>query len=236
MRCNSGVRSISGGFSTRSIAINSATRSVSGANTIFIGGGSGGSGFSGGGGTTIVEVEKKDPQDIIDFKKYLFDVLISPLIQSQEEYLKKNIYLLYLLKNRFEELKIQYKDFDFKTCEDTIELIDVAFSQYDIARKYESVIVPKDGLANISVQIERIVLKAEYEIYHILYGYPDIKCKKTYDTDILDAIKSILYNENKIIYTFEEVKQKLIELELLKDENNDNQHDDQLLHHYPISK
>ena len=194
--------------------------------TIAVSGGSGGSG----------EVEKTIPYEIDVFKRYLFDVLISPLVQSKEEYLKKNVYLLYILKNRFEELKIKYEGYNFDDCEDTIELIDVAFNQYDVARKYEKILEPNEGVANISVQIERVILKAEYEIYHIIYGYPDIKCKETYNTELLDAIKSIIYNERKIIYTFDEVKQQLIELGLLKDENNDNQHDDQLLHHYPISK
>ena len=234
MRNTSGIRSLSGGFSTRSIAVSGATRSISGTN-LFYGGGSSGSGGSGGscgsGG-----VERTIPYEIEVFKKYLFDVLISPLVQSKEEYLKKNVYLLYILKNRFEELKIKYEGYDFNDCEDTIELIDIAFNQYDVARKYEKILAPNEGVANISVQIERVILKAEYEIYHIIYGYPDIKCKETYNTELLDAIKSIIYNERNIIYTFDEVKQQLMNLGLLKDENNDNQHDEQLLHHYPIYK
>lgn len=225
MRNTSGVRSLAGGFSARSIAVSGSARSITGTNLFYGGSGSG----SGG-------IEKTIPYEIEVFKRYLFDVLISPLVQSKEEYLKKNVYLLYILKNRFEELKIKYEGYDFDDCEDTIELIDVAFNQYDVARKYEKILAPNEGVANISVQIERVILKAEYEIYHIIYGYPDIKCKETYNTELLDAIKSIIYNELKRIYTFDEVKQQLIELGLLKDENNDNQHDDQLLHHYPISK
>lgn len=152
-----------------------------------------------------------EPADIEQFKKEMFDNIIIPFSESDSEFLENDLFNLQLAKDKLKTIQEKYADYDLSYYENIMNLISVACDCYEMNKKYESYIPQKDVI-NFSLQVKKILMKAEYEVYTLLYGKPDIKCGETYSETHLEAIKKIIYNGN--LKSLETVRESLLKLGL----------------------
>lgn len=142
------------------------------------------------------------PQDVEQFKTLLFDSIVIPLLKNNDDYLKENIYIITLIKSKMKELIDQYSDLDLSFYQHIVDLITLTFQKSELAMKYDEYLNPKSGTATLGAEIKRIFLKAEFELYNIIFGKDDIYVKHR-----IKALKHILYKKKYI--KLEDIKREL---------------------------
>lgn len=156
-----------------------------------------------------------EPLEIEEFKAQVFNKIVIPFSESNDEFLEEDLFNIQLAKEKLKELKEKYSDFDLSYYENLMNLISIACECYEMNKKYESY-VPKKDVINFSLQVKKILLKAEYEVYSLLYGKPDIKCGETYSEKHIEAIRKIIYDGN--LKSLDSIQETLLKLGLYPEE------------------
>ena len=150
------------------------------------------------------------PYAILKLKKKIIDMFIIPIHLQKWKRVKENIFLISRLKNKIEKYKKLYPSEDLEIYEYLMTFITSVFSEHVELEEIEKKIYGDSSGMNLATFIHKtpyVRLKAEYEIYHLLYGKPNKKNKETYDKGKLKEISELLEDDD---ITFDDIKNKLI--------------------------
>lgn len=154
---------------------------------------------------------KPIPLPIIKVKKTIIDKFIIPIHLNKWQSIKENFFLLNRIQERIKKYKNLYDDHDLDLYDYLINFIKNHFDQHSELEKMEDNFYGKNGyssnFATLLFKTPSIRLKAEYEIYNLLYGKPDKQQKETYNILHLNKIIDLLKVED---ITFEEIKKEMI--------------------------
>lgn len=148
----------------------------------------------------------KMPLMIIRLKTQILDNLMLPLIQNNWNYINNNFFMINSLKQKIESFYLKYKIDDLLLYKDILEIIEIVINEHNQLFDLEKEKYSLNNSNSLIYKTKMIRLKAEYEIYNLIYGKPDKN--ELYDTNKLKIIKNLLQIEN---ITFDNIKKKLEE-------------------------
>lgn len=150
------------------------------------------------------------PTAFNDFKTMIFDNVAIPLLQNKDEFFRDNIYMINIIKNKLDTLVKSFPEEDFTFYKHIIDLIFLAFEKTELLDKYEKLFSGEDSVATLGLQVKRVLLRTEYEIYNIIYGRPNTKMGETYENGRIEEIYNLLYKENLI--RIEDFRERLLDI------------------------
>ena len=143
-------------------------------------------------GTTTGNIE--EPPEVRSFKIMLYDMLILPYLSSNWQKLTENIIFLDNITNKLNyflllyptnELLIMYKDIIA-----AFETLVLQHMELNALENYLS--CGENDASTIVFKTSMIRLRAEYELYNLILGKPNLKGGEVYNQTIIDDILSIL--------------------------------------------
>lgn len=148
---------------------------------------------------------KKDPIIVTKLKTHILDEIILPLIKNNWLHINNNFFQLNLLRNKLDTFLNKYKSDDLILYKDILDLVEIATHEhnqlFDLEKeKYSS----NKETTSFIYKTKVIRLKAEYEIYNLIYGKPNKN--EYYDNNKLNLIKKLLQTDN---ITYEQIKNNL---------------------------
>ena len=154
------------------------------------------------------KLKKKTPLIVSKLKTDILDNLIIPMIKDNWQHINNNYFLISLFKNKAESYYFKYKVEELLMYNDLLTMIEIALNEhnqlFDLEKeKYSN----KKDSTSIIYKTKMIRLKAEYEIYNIIYGKP--KKNDTYDNNKLQEIQNLLKLDG---ITFDKIKKRLLEI------------------------
>ena len=155
---------------------------------------------------------KDTPYAVIKIKKKIINLFIIPIHLKKWDIVKQNMFEIERIMLKIKNYKLIYLNEDLDIYEYLLNFIVSVFSEHNELQEIEKKMYSVDGSNNIATLVHKtpsIRLKAEYEIYHLIYGKPNRKNNETYQTDKLDYIIKLLKNEN---ITFDQIKNKVTSL------------------------
>lgn len=149
------------------------------------------------------------PTAFNDFKTMIFDYVAIPLLQNEEDFLKDNIYMITIIKNRLNEITTSFPEEDFTFYKHIVDLISMAFEKTELLDKYEKLMNSTGGVATLGLQVKRVFLRTEFEIYNIIFGRPNVRQGESYDSGRIDLIYNLLHTDKLI--RIEDFKERLLD-------------------------
>lgn len=155
----------------------------------------------------INKTEKKQPYFISKLKTQILDELMIPLINTNWSHINNNFFLFNKLKEKIDEYYLKYKFDDLIFYRDIIDIIEIVLNEHNQLFDLEKEKYSTNNSNSLIYKTKIIRLKAEYEIYNLIYGKP--KKSEIYDNLKLENIKKLLKQNN---ITFDIIKKKLQEI------------------------
>ena len=150
----------------------------------------------------------KTPLIINKLKKQILDQLMIPMVMNNWEHINNNFFLINILKTKINEYMLKYNAEDLIIYKDALEMIEITINEhnqlFDLEKEKNKL---KKDTNSFIYKTKMIRLKAEYEIYNLVYGKPEKF--ELYDNSILNTIKKLLKINN---ITFDKIKKKLNEI------------------------
>ena len=150
--------------------------------------------------------KNKMPVMIIKLKTQILDHLMLPLIQNNWNYINNNFFMINSLKQKIESFYLKYKIDDLLLYKDILEMVEIVINEHNQLFDLEKEKYSSNNSNSLIYKTKMIRLKAEYEIYNLIYGKPNKN--ELYDNNKLKIIKNLLQIEN---ITFDNIKKKLEE-------------------------
>ena len=150
--------------------------------------------------------KNKMPVMIIKLKTQILDHLMLPLIQNNWNYINNNFFMINSLKQKTESFYLKYKIDDLLLYKDILEMVEIVINEHNQLFDLEKEKYSSNNSNSLIYKTKMIRLKAEYEIYNLIYGKPNKN--ELYDNSKLKIIKNLLQIEN---ITFDNIKKKLEE-------------------------
>ena len=150
--------------------------------------------------------KNKMPVMIIKLKTQILDHLMLPLIQNNWNYINNNFFMINSLKQKIESFYLKYKIDDLLLYKDILEMVEIVINEHNQLFDLEKEKYSSNNSNSLIYKTKMIRLKAEYEIYNLIYGKPNKN--ELYDNSKLKIIKNLLQIEN---ITFDNIKKKLEE-------------------------
>jgi len=150
--------------------------------------------------------KNKMPVMIIKLKTQILDHLMLPLIQNNWNYINNNFFMINSLKQKIESFYLKYKIDDLLLYKDILEMVEIVINEHNQLFDLEKEKYSSNNSNSLIYKTKIIRLKAEYEIYNLIYGKPNKN--ELYDNSKLKIIKNLLQIEN---ITFDNIKKKLEE-------------------------
>ena len=150
------------------------------------------------------------PFPILKLKKKIIDIFIIPIHMQKWKTVKENIFLISRLKERIEKYKKIYVGEDLEIYEYLMTFITSVFSEHVELEQIEKKMYSDTSGMNLASFIHKtpyVRLKAEYEIYHLLYGKPNRKKNESYNKEKIQEISNLLENDD---ITFDEIREKML--------------------------
>ena len=151
--------------------------------------------------------KNKMPIMIIKLKTQILDHLMLPLIQNNWNYINNNFFMINSLKQKAESFYLKYKMDDLLLYKDIIEMVEIVINEHNQLFDLEKEKYSTNNSNSLIYKTKMIRLKAEYEIYNLIYGRPNKN--ELYDSSKLKIIKNLLQIEN---ITFDDIKKKIEQL------------------------
>ena len=148
------------------------------------------------------------PYPILRIKKRIIDLFIIPIHLQKWKKVKENIFQIGLIKDKIEKYQKIYPKEDLEIYDYLMKFVTSIFSEHIDLEELEKKIYGSDEntFASLIHKTPYVRLKAEYEIYHLLYGKPNRKEGEIYDESKLKQIIVLLKNDE---ITFDEIKDSL---------------------------
>ena len=144
------------------------------------------------------------PYYVIKFKKYIFDMFITPIMSKQWKILRQNSFIL---NNTIKKLQMYYtmsRDDTLILYENMLLIIKTTIDTTDELESLETHLFSANGdIAQLMYKVPRIRLNPQYELYNLIIGKPE---KFMYDANILDYIKDLIKKE---YITFNEIEENV---------------------------
>ena len=151
------------------------------------------------------------PLPIIKLKKMIINKFIIPIHSNNWQAIKENFFLLNKIQEKINKYKKYYLESDLEAYEHLTTIIKSHFHQHFELEEMETKFYGQNGyssnFATILFKTPPIRLKAEYEIYNLIYGTPNKKQNESYNILYLNKIIDLLKIED---ITFEEIKKEMI--------------------------
>tara|TARA_B100000214_G_scaffold333550_1_gene275668 strand:- start:12 stop:563 length:552 start_codon:yes stop_codon:yes gene_type:complete len=149
------------------------------------------------------------PLQVIKIKKTVIDKFIIPLHLQQWQTIKENYFLLDRLARKINKNKIYYKNYDLEIYEYFVNFIKSYFNQHTEFQDLENKLYHTDNNSNIATLFYKtpsIKLKAEYEIYNLIFGKPNKQNKEIYNILYINKIIDLLKDDD---ITFDKIKNQM---------------------------
>ena len=145
-------------------------------------------------------VKEEEPIEIEKIKITIMKQFIVPLCCKNWKEIKENYFNLSRLNNKINELKIKHPEYDLNIYKNMLQFVSIGYTEHLNLEKMEKKYYGLSGenTASMVFNTNFIRLKAEYELYHLIIGKPELGHE--YNQDILEKIKNLLVNE-EITYT-----------------------------------
>ena len=150
--------------------------------------------------------KNKMPIMIIRLKTQILDHLMLPLIRNNWNYINNNFFMINSLKQKIDSFYLKYKMDDLLLYKDILEMVEIVINEHNQLFDLEKEKYSTNNSSSLIYKTKIIKLKAEYELYNLIYGKPDKN--QLYDNNKLENIKNLLQIEN---ITFDIIKKKLEE-------------------------
>lgn len=150
------------------------------------------------------------PSPIIKLKKKIIDKFIIPMHLNQWQSIKENYFLLDRLSGQINKYKNYYKNYDLDIYEHFINFIKSYFNEHSEFKELENKLYNTNSnnsnIATLVYKTPSIRLKAEYEIYNLIFGKPRKNYKETYNMLQINKIIDLLKDDD---ITFEKIKNEM---------------------------
>ena len=150
--------------------------------------------------------KNKMPIMIIKLKTQILDHLMLPLIRNNWNYINNNFFMINSLKQKIDSFYLKYKMDDLLLYKDILEMVEIVINEHNQLFDLEKEKYSTNNSNSLIYKTKIIKLKAEYEIYNLIYGKPNKN--DIYDNNKLENIKKLLQIEN---ITFDNIKKRLEE-------------------------
>ena len=138
------------------------------------------------------------PSQFNELRTIIFDYIAIPLLRNEDTFLRDNMYMITIIKNRLKNMMETYPDEDFSYYKHIVDLITMTFEKAELLHKYDNITTSKGDVATVRTQIKRVYLRTEYEIYNIIYGRPNISNGEVYKQDRIHKINLLLEEDGLI--------------------------------------
>ena len=149
------------------------------------------------------------PSQVIKIKKTIIDKFIIPIHIKNWKTIKENYFLLDRLLTKINKYKKYYTNYDLEVYEYIINFIRNYYNQHSEFQHLEKKLYNSNNISNVATLIYKtpiIRLKAEYEIYNLLFGKPNKQNKETYNILYISKITELLKEDD---ITFDKIKKEL---------------------------
>tara|TARA_Y100000992_G_C21271189_1_gene496941 strand:- start:2465 stop:2989 length:525 start_codon:yes stop_codon:yes gene_type:complete len=151
-------------------------------------------------------IKNKTPLIIVRLKTQILDNLMLPLIRNNWNHINNNFFLINQLKDKLDSYYLRYKLDDLLLYKDILEMVQIVINEHNQLFDLEKEKYSSNNTNSLIYKTKIIRLKAEYEIYNLVYGKP--KKNEIYNNKKLEVIRKLLKLEN---ITFDIIKKKLEE-------------------------
>jgi len=155
----------------------------------------------------FINNNKKTPLIIIKLKTQIMDQIILPLLKNDWIHMNNNFFQLDLLKKKANEYYEKYKIENLLLYKSIIEMTEIVINEHNQLFHLEKEKYSNKENTSLLFKTQMIQLKAEYEIYNLLYGTPSKN--EIYDNTILLKIRKLIQKEG---ITFDKIKKILTEI------------------------
>lgn len=148
------------------------------------------------------------PYPILRIKKRIIDLFVIPIHLQKWQRVKENIFQIGMIKDKIEKYQKIYPKEDLEIYDYLMKFVTSVFSEHIDLEELEKKIYGsgENTFATLMHKTPYVRLKAEYEIYHLLYGKPKRKDGEVYNDSKLKEITKLLKNDE---ITFDEIKKRL---------------------------
>ena len=138
------------------------------------------------------------PTFVVDIQVNIMNNIIIPLLSSQWNVLKRNLFLIETLKPRLALYYSIYKLPELIMYQNILTICNNVFNEHlqlvDLEKQqYGSTV---NNLTNIVYKTAMISLKPEYSLYNMIVGVPDFIAGQSYNSAILAEIRVLLVAPN----------------------------------------
>jgi hypothetical protein len=138
------------------------------------------------------------PNYVVDIQINIMNNIIIPLLSSQWNVLKRNLFLIETLKPRLALYYSIYKLPELIMYQNILTICNNVFNEHlqlvDLEKQYYGSTV--NNLTNIVYKTAMISLKPEYGLYNMIVGVPDFIAGQSYNPSILAEIRVLLVAPN----------------------------------------
>lgn len=149
----------------------------------------------------------KTPLIITKLKTQIIDQIMLPLLKNDWAHMNNNFFQLDLLKKKANEYYEKYKIENLLLYKNIIEMAVIVIHEHNQLFHLEKEKYANKENTSLLFKTQMIQLKAEYEIYNLLYGTPSKH--EIYNNTVLLKIRKLIQKEG---ITFDKIKQILTEL------------------------
>jgi hypothetical protein len=138
------------------------------------------------------------PTYVVDIQVNIMNNIIIPLLSSQWNVLKQNLFLIETLKPRLALYHSIYKLPELIMYQNILTICNNVFNEHlqlvDLEKKHYGSTV--NNLTNIVYKTAMVSLKPEYSLYNMILGVPDFLAGGSYNPSILAEIRVLLVAPN----------------------------------------
>ena len=138
------------------------------------------------------------PTYVVDIQLNIMNNIIIPLLTSQWNVLKRNLFLIETLKPRLALYYSIYKLPELIMYQNILTICNNVFNEHlqlvDLEKQFYGSTV--NNLTNIVYKTAMISLKPEYGLYNMILGVPDFIAGGSYNPSILNEIRLLLVAPN----------------------------------------
>lgn len=153
------------------------------------------------GGTQHLAVHK-----IQTLKHHILVNYVLPLYSEQWDVLRTNQFLIDQTLVQLKKYYAIYKTDDLLSLMEMLKIIRVAIDQQSLMSNNNVPTVDKNSVVKMVYKTTKIRLMPEYEIYHHIFGKPNVKQHETYHEAALQDIRRMMTQER---ITFEQIQQTI---------------------------